>query len=157
MENSMAVLDVVQERAERAPSSLKWLRLYWISTAYVVLTSLMGGVSAILQAPALLDEVLRLGYPAHFSTLLGVWKVLGAAALTVPRRPLVKEWAYAGFFIDFSGAIVAYAAVGDGVRSFVGPVLAMSALIVSWHLRPSSRRLAGADARGQRLSSSNAD
>ena len=110
---------------------------------YVALTSLWAGVNAILQAQPLFNEVLRLGYPPHFSTLLGVWKVLGAGALSVPRSPLLKEWAYAGMFIDFSGAMVAYASVGAGVVSYIGPVLSISALIVSWYFRPQSRRLAG--------------
>jgi hypothetical protein len=127
---------------EGAPMATKWLSLYWIATVYLVLTSLWGGSAAIVHARPLFDEVLRLGYPPHFSTLLGVWKVLAAAALAVPRRPLLKEWAYAGLFVDFTGAMVAYASVGDGLSSFIGPVLAMGALLLSWSLRPPSRRLA---------------
>jgi hypothetical protein len=127
---------------EGAPMATKWLNLYWIATVYLVLTSLWGGSAAIVHARPLFDEVLRLGYPPHFSTLLGVWKVLAAAALAVARRPLLKEWAYAGLFVDFTGAMVAYASVGDGLSSFIGPVLAMGALLLSWSLRPPSRRLA---------------
>jgi hypothetical protein len=82
----------------------------------------LGGSAPLSDARPLFDEVLRLGYPPHFSTLLGVWKVLAAAALAVPRRPLLKEWAYAGLFGDFSGAMVAYASIGDGLSSFIGPV-----------------------------------
>jgi DoxX-like family len=48
-----------------------------------------------------------------------VWKVLGAVALLAPGYPLLKEWAYAGFFIDFSAAMVAYASAGDGVVSYI--------------------------------------
>jgi DoxX-like family len=125
------------------PTSLRPSMLYWIPTMWVVLTNLWAGTTDILHAPPLYGDLLRLGYPPHFSTLLGVWKVLGAVALLVPGYPLVKEWAYAGFFIDFSSAIVAYVSVGDGVVSYIGPVLSMSALIASWHLRPQSRRLAG--------------
>jgi hypothetical protein len=102
---------------------------------------LPGRVTDILHAPPLYTETLRLGYPPHFSTLLGAWKVLGAVALLAPGYPLVKEWAYAGFFIDFSAAVVAYAAAGDGVVSYIGPVVAIVALITSWYLRPASRGL----------------
>ena len=144
MENSVAVTSTSRAGwSGGVQISLKWLSSYWVSTMYVVLTSLWAGVTDILHAPPLFDEVLRLGYPPHFSTLLGVWKVLGAVALIAPRYPLLKEWAYAGMFIDFSSAIVAYASVGDGVVSYIGPVLSMSALIASWYLRPKSRRLAG--------------
>lgn len=143
MENSMATNATDARRIGGVPISLKSLSFYWVSTMYVVLTSLWAGVNAILQAQPLFNEVLRLGYPPHFSTLLGVWKVLGAGALSAPRYPLLKEWAYADMFIDFSGAMVAYASVGAGVVSYIGPVLSISALIVSWFLRPQSRRLAG--------------
>jgi hypothetical protein len=142
MENSIAVAGTSKASwIGSAPISRPWLSLYWVSTFYIVVTSLWGGVIDMLHAPPLYDELLRLGYPPHFSTLLGVWKVLGAVALIVPRYPLVKEWAYAGMFIDFSSAIVAYASVDAGVASYIGPVLSMSALIASWYLRPQSRRL----------------
>jgi DoxX-like family len=124
----------------RSPNQSK---VYWIATLWVVLTNLWAGPTDILHAPPLFDDLLRLGYPPYFSTLLGVWKVLGAIVLVVPGYPLVKEWAYAGFFIDFSSAIISYAAAGDGVVSFIAPILSMAALIVSWHLRPQSRRLTG--------------
>jgi DoxX-like family len=149
MENSLAVAPATDARhIGGVPISLKWVSFYWASTMYIVLTSVWAGVTDILHAPPLFDEVLRLGYPPHFSTLLGVWKVLGAVALAVPRYPLLKEWAYAGMFIDFSSAMVAYASVGDGVVSYIGPALSMTALITSWYPRPHSRRLAETYVRG---------
>jgi hypothetical protein len=132
-----------------APATIKRLSLYWLATMYIVLTSFWGGVAAILHAPPLFDEVLRLGYPPHFSTVLGVWKVLGAMALAIPGRPLLKEWAYAGMLIDVTAAMAADAAVGDGVSSFIGPIVWLGALLASWQLRPAPRRLVA--------SSSNAD
>ncbi len=45
----------------------------------------------------------RLGYPIYFLTLLGVWKILGVIAVLIPKFPLLKEWAYAGFFFAMSG------------------------------------------------------
>lgn len=118
-----------------------WTIAYWVFTLYVVLTAAASGVVDILQTRAVLEELHRLGYPPHFAPLLGTWKVLGAVALAAPRYRLLKEWAYAGMFIDFSGAVVAHASVGDGVTSFIGPVLAILALVASWILRPPSRRL----------------
>ena len=144
MKNFVAVTSTVDASLIGAvPNTRTLLVSYWICTLYVVVTSLWAGVTDILHAPPLFQEVLRLGYPPHFSTLLGTWKVLGAVALAAPRYPLLKEWAYAGMFIDFSGAMVAYASVGDGVVSYIGPALSMSALVASWYLRPQSRRLAG--------------
>ena len=42
-------------------------------------------------------------------------------------------------FIDVTAAMVAYAAVGDGV--FHRPIVWLGALLALWQLRPESRRL----------------
>ena len=145
MRNSMVVASTAEtdrigkDEVPAKSQMLKWL--YWISTLYIAVTMLLVGATAILHAPPFFNEFRRLGYPDYFSTLLGAWKVLGAVALLTPGYPLVKEWAYAGFFIDFTGALAAYAAVGGGAEKFSGPLLATLALIVSWYLRPPSRRL----------------
>jgi hypothetical protein len=136
-----AITGATTDRSRFVASATKRVALYWFATGYLVFTSALGGVAAILREPPVFNEILRLGYPPHFATLLGIWKVLGATALAVPGRPLLKEWAYAGFFVDITGAIAAYLAIGDGLASFIGPMAAMAALTLSWTLRPSSRRL----------------
>lgn len=74
----------VRRFVDGAPTANKWLSLCCVATVYLVLTSFWGGSAAIVHARPLFDEVLRLGYPPHFSTLLGVWKVLAAAAIGRP-------------------------------------------------------------------------
>ena len=70
----------------------------------------------------------------------GDLKVLGAAALLIPRRALLKEWAYAGAFFTYTGAIVSHLTTGYA-RSEVGALTVMTALtMVSWALRPPGRR-----------------
>ena len=49
-----------------------------------------------------------LGYPAYFLVILGVWKLLGVVAIAAPGLPRLKEWAYAGFSFDLSGAFVSH-------------------------------------------------
>ena len=82
----------------------------------------------------------HLGYPSYFLVLLGGWKVLGAAGLLVPRRPLLKEWAYAGAFFTYTGAMVSHLAGGYDLLEV--PVLAVLAAltVTSWALRPATRR-----------------
>ncbi len=121
----------------------RWTIAFWLATLFVALNQLWAGVSDVLHAQPLFGILLHLGYPPYFSTLLGIWKLLAAVVLVAPRRPLVKEWAYAGLFFDFSAAIVSHVAVGDGVVSFIGPIVSIVALFGSWYLRPQSRRLAG--------------
>jgi predicted metal-binding membrane protein len=85
--------------------------------------------------------VIQLGYPTYFLVILGIWNMLGAAALLAPRFPLLKEWAYAGAFFAYSGAIVSHVITGKGMPE----VWVLTALVVltaaSWALRPAARRL----------------
>jgi len=81
---------------------------YWAATVCVAAELGVGGVWDIARLPFVRDVVAHLGYPSYFLVLLGTWKVLAAAALLVPRRPLLKEWAYAGAFFAYTGALVSH-------------------------------------------------
>jgi hypothetical protein len=94
--------------------------------------------------PQNVEGMMALGYPLHFIVLLGVWKVLGALTLLAPGLRLVKEWAYAGIFIDLSGAMVASAANGAAAFHVIAPLVLIGLLAASWALRPESRRWIGA-------------
>ncbi|MEU8176703.1 DoxX family protein [Microbispora hainanensis] len=113
---------------------------YWTATVAVAAELAVGGVWDIARIPYVSDMVTHLGYPSYFLVLLGTWKVLGAIALLVPRGALVKEWAYAGVFFTYTGAVVSHLTTGYAV----GEVWVLSMLtaltVVSWALRPSGRR-----------------
>jgi hypothetical protein len=69
--------------------------------------------------------------------------VLGAFALLIPRRPLLKEWAYAGAFFTYTGAMVSHLTTGYALGE-VGLLAVMTVLtVLSWALRPASRRMWG--------------
>jgi hypothetical protein len=72
--------------------------------------------------------------------ILGIWKLLGAAALLAPRRPLLKEWAYAGAFFVFTGALVSDAVKNYGYGEIALLIFLIPLTVVSWALRPASRR-----------------
>ncbi len=112
---------------------------YWVATVFVAGNSAVAGALDILRIQPFFGILLHLGYPAYFSTLLGVWKVLGAVALLAPRYPRLKEWAYAGLFFDFTAAIASHAAIGEGAQ-LIGPISSIVFLAASYALRPSSRR-----------------
>ena len=116
--------------------------IYWTATVFVAGNALIAGVMNILRISPFPTILMHLGYPAYFGTMLGTWKVVGALALVIPKYPRVKEWAYAGSFIDYTAAIVSYIAVGAGcVTNLAGPLVTIILLGVSWALRPASRRL----------------
>jgi hypothetical protein len=126
----------VRDRASRR--RLAW---YWLATVLVTAELGVGGIWDIARLSFVSTIVAHLGYPSYFLVLLGTWKVLAAAALLVPRRALLKEWAYAGAFFTYTGAIVSHLTTGyDRVEVPVLAVLAVTT-VLSWALRPASRRL----------------
>jgi DoxX-like family len=116
---------------------------YWVCTVVIAVCIGAGGVAQALRVPQNVEGMMALGYPLHFIVLLGVWKVLGAVTLLAPGLRLVKEWAYAGIFIDLSGAMVATAANEGGAFHVLAPLVLIGFLAASWALRPESRRLVG--------------
>ena len=115
--------------------------VYWVTTLLLALECLVGGIMGALQRPTFIDIMKHLGYPDYVMTIIGVWYVLGGVALLVPGFSLLKEWAYAGLFFIYTGAIASRLAVGDGVVTLVGPIILTGLVIASWTWRPSTRRL----------------
>jgi hypothetical protein len=117
---------------------------YWVCTGIIALCIGAGGLAQVLRSQQNIEGMMALGYPLHFIVELGVWKVLGAVTLLAPGLRLVKEWAYAGIFIDLTGATVAAAANGSEAFHMIAPLVLIAILTASWALRPESRRLPGA-------------
>jgi uncharacterized membrane protein YphA (DoxX/SURF4 family) len=82
--------------------------IYWVSTLWLALGMTSTGIVQLLRTDDEVTKMTSLGVPIYFLTILGVWKILGVAAVLVPRFALLKEWAYAGFFFNMSGALFAH-------------------------------------------------
>ncbi|HKV23549.1 MAG TPA: DoxX family protein [Candidatus Acidoferrum sp.] len=125
-----------------APTSPRRIFAYWITTALVVLELVWGGVWDILRVPQVRVLIEHLGYPAYFLVILGIWKLLGAAALVIPKFPRLKEWAYAGVIFDLTGAVASLFVSGLAtVNTAAYPMLMVAVAFASWAFRPASRRL----------------
>ena len=106
--------------------------IFWLTTGLIFLFE--GVMPAFFsQTKESKDAFAHLGYPEYFSIILTVFKVLGAIALILPMvTARIKEWAYAGFAIDFICACISYLVV-DGVGMFaLIPLIALAILIVSY-------------------------
>ncbi|HWZ92418.1 MAG TPA: DoxX family protein [Polyangiaceae bacterium] len=112
---------------------------YWVTTGLFAAAFLASGVAEVSAAPAVVQVMRALGYPLYFLTILGVWKILGAAALLAPGLPRLKEWAYAGIFFDLTGAAFSHASSGDPAGKVVMPVVFLLLAAASWALRPAAR------------------
>lgn len=122
--------------------------IYWVATLWLASGMLASGTLQLFRveaegavAPPGVDGITHLGYPVYFLTLLGVWKILGVITLLVPGFPLLKEWAYAGFFFAMSGAAFSHIATGDPVGELFPSLLLLTLVVVSWHFRPAERRI----------------
>lgn len=116
---------------------------YWIATGVLEFVLLSGGIANLLHFQPNVDGLVdHLGYPIYFLSILGFWKVLGGIAILFPRFPRLQEWAYAGIFFELSGAVASHVAVGDGPGQFGAPLIFAMLAVVSWILRPASRRAA---------------
>jgi len=119
--------------------------IYWIATIWLSLGMLSTGAVQLLKVkgdgPGGVDTMTHLGYPVYFVTILGVYKILGVVALLIPKFPLVKEWAYAGFFFMMSGAVLTHIAAGNSISEIFPSLLLLILPLVSWYFRPSDRKL----------------
>jgi hypothetical protein len=115
--------------------------IYWISTIWLALGMLSTGFVQLIRMDEEVNRMAQLGYSDYILTILGVWKFLGVVALLIPKFPLVKEWAYAGFFFAMSGAVFSHVARGSDAVDFFGPVLLLMLTAMSWYFRPAERKL----------------
>jgi hypothetical protein len=114
---------------------------YWATTGLLALALAAGGIMDLTLAPELAASLEGLGYPLYLAAILGVWKLLGAAAIVAPKMPIVKEWAYAGITFDLTGAVASHALVGDPIGKILPPLLLLALAAASYLLRPEARRL----------------
>jgi hypothetical protein len=115
--------------------------IYWIATAWLALGMLSTGIVQLIKLKEEVNKMTELGYPAYFLTILGAWKILGVIAVLVPKFPLLKEWAYAGFFFAMSGAVISHIASGSAPAELFGPMLLIILTFVSWYFRPAERKI----------------
>jgi hypothetical protein len=119
--------------------------IYWTATIWLSLGMLSTGAVQLFKVkgdgPGSVDSMTHLGYPIYFVTILGICKILGVVALLIPKFPLLKEWAYAGFFFMMSGAIFTHIAADNSTSEMFPSLLLLILTSVSWYFRPADRKL----------------
>lgn len=117
--------------------------IYWIFTAWLALGLVSTGLVQLLKTEDEVSNITKLGYPVYFLSIVGTWKILGAAAVLMPKLALIKEWAYAGIFFVCSGATLSRMAAGDPVSAMLPSLLLLALTVISWYFRPADRRMPG--------------
>lgn len=115
--------------------------IYWIATVWLSLGMVSTGLVQLLQIEEQVKPTTDMGYPLYFLSFLGVCKILGVIAVLIPRYPLLKEWAYAGFSFLMIGAIYSHIAFGQPVSQAFPALLLLVLTFISWYFRPANRKL----------------
>ncbi len=110
----------------------KYKIIFWVTTGIIFL---MEGVLPAFtsQSKMAIEGITSLGYPVYFSGMLTVFKVFGSLSLIIPQiSSRIKEWAYAGFGIDFISAFVSIWIVAGFRIMLILPVIFMILLVLSY-------------------------
>ena len=114
-----------------------------VNIAYWIITILFAGFmafSGIMDAMMVPEAVTMmhgtLGYPEYIIPFIGWAKVIGAIIICIPGFPRLKEWAYAGLFIDLAGATYSNMSVAPKFdpAAFLFMLLFMGFLFASYFL-----------------------
>lgn len=90
---------------------------FWVVTAIFCL-QIAFTAYAQLSLPQVAAAFEHMGFPSYFRIELSIAKFIGIVLLLAPVPARAKEWAYAGFAIDLTSAIIAHIAVGEGVAAW---------------------------------------
>ena len=106
--------------------------IFWIATIFIVISE--GIIPALTFRTQLArDGISHLGYPDYFGVMIVGFRILGVLVLILPQvSTRIKEWAYAGFAIEFISASISYIAVDGLTFHCIIPLISMSILIVSY-------------------------
>jgi hypothetical protein len=116
--------------------------IYWIFTLWMALGMVSTAIVQLMKHPDEVQNFTTLGYPLYLMTIIAVWKILGVVAILIPKTPLLKEWAYAGFVFVMSGAVISHLIVGDSFGRTFPALLLLVLVIISWYFRPADRKTA---------------
>lgn len=108
--------------------------LYILATVFIIgFVGIVGGLMDIFQVDKVVDTAAKLGYPLYFFPLLGIFKLLGAFTILIPKKvKTLKDIAYSGFAMDFIFASYSHYNVQSPILEVAIPVILLIILIFSY-------------------------
>lgn len=106
--------------------------IYWTATGLVAAAMAASGSMYLIGNPEVMQGFETLGYPVYFVLMLGIAKLLGAAALLIPVPDRIREWAYAGIGFTLIGATWTHIATQT---PFAAPLILLGILGLSYWFR----------------------
>lgn len=108
--------------------------IYWVLISIFSLATLFGAIAELAREETGVQVILDLGYPIYLLTILGIAKIIGVISILQWRFKTLKEWAYAGFTIDFIGAAASHMFSGDGINLIINPLIFLVVLFATYFL-----------------------
>lgn len=108
--------------------------LYWIVTIIFAVLMLLDGFAGFAMTEEGKAAMQQLGYPNYIMYLVGAGKILGAIAILQTRYKTIKEWAYAGFTINFISAAASWTIVGAPVAYAVFPLIMLAVMFFTYYV-----------------------
>ncbi|MDB5288463.1 MAG: hypothetical protein JWR05_3412 [Mucilaginibacter sp.] len=106
---------------------------YRILTVVFALFMLMDGGAGVAKEKTGQEVMNHLGYPIYIMVITGAFKILGAIAILQNKYKTIKEWAFAGFAINFIGAFASRAFVGDAISLLMLPLIILAIMFVVYY------------------------
>lgn len=108
--------------------------IYWIVLIIFALANLFSGISGLFPNQQAKDLMVQLGYPLYFLAIISMAKILGVLAILQTKFKTIKEWAYAGFAIDYIGASASFYFTGGDLFSTLMPMIFLAVMFASYFL-----------------------
>jgi uncharacterized membrane protein YphA (DoxX/SURF4 family) len=118
-----------------AAKSKRMKIFYRVTTVLIATAFLITGIGNLIPFDHIAQDMAHLGYPVYFLKIIGIWKILGALAIVLPKMSRIKEWAYAGMMLDLTGASLSRLAVNDGFLLVFIPLGIAVLVTVNYRLR----------------------
>ncbi|MBO0593163.1 DoxX family protein [Cellulophaga sp. E16_2] len=94
---------------------MKNLKTYYVISLVIFSLAMLGAVlNSIVNYDAIVLKIIKLGYPTYVLQILGAAQVIGISILIFNKTNWIREWAYAGFFMNLFFGIVAHLLAKDG-------------------------------------------
>jgi hypothetical protein len=108
--------------------------IYWALTSVFCLANFASGVAGFFPSEQGAAVMAQLGYPGYIMLIIGVAKILGSIAVIQSKFRTIKEWAYAGFTIDYIGASASFYFSGSSVGDVMFPMIFLGVMFASYYL-----------------------
>lgn len=86
------------------------------------------------------EEMMHLGYPSYFTTIIGVAFIIGVVCIYQPRFAFLQDWAFGAMAATLVGAAGTHMLVGDPMTSAAPAIVTLIVLVVAYALRERIRQ-----------------